>query len=111
MCLILTAIHVQSNAISNLSLERMDSLKLYNVITPNGDGQNDVLFFDNLNENLINQLFVVNQWGNKVYEDKSYNNDWDGRNKSGDPLPAGNYYYILKSGSEIFRSPLTIIYD
>jgi hypothetical protein len=43
------------------------------------------------------ELHVFNRWGNKVFESKNYNNDWDGGG-----LPAGTYYYILdlKDGSK-----------
>ncbi|HAR19272.1 MAG TPA: hypothetical protein DCR46_01305, partial [Cytophagales bacterium] len=69
----------------------------FNVFTPNGDGQNDVLYFTNLHLYKGAELHVFNRWGNKVFESKNYSNDWDGGG-----LPAGTYYYILdlKDGSK-----------
>jgi len=90
---------------------QIDSIKLYNVITPNGDGKNDVLIIDGLNSNLVTELRVINNWGQKVYESKNYKNDWGGRDNSGDPLPAGNYFYILRTGTNTFTRGLTIIYE
>jgi hypothetical protein len=34
---------------------------------------------------------VFNRWGEKVFEAKNYNNNWDGKN-----LPDGVYFYVLK---------------
>jgi gliding motility-associated-like protein len=69
----------------------------FNIFTPNGDGHNDVLYFTNLHLYKESELHVFNRWGNKVFESKNYNNDWDGGG-----LPAGTYYYILdlKDGSK-----------
>ncbi|MEI7594965.1 MAG: gliding motility-associated C-terminal domain-containing protein [Bacteroidota bacterium] len=61
-----------------------------NVFTPNGDGINDQLVFVGLNEYPGSKLLVFNRWGKKVYQNDSYNNDWDGDNSTD-----GTYYYIL----------------
>ena len=66
-------------------------LLLYNVFTPNGDGINDTYEIPNLDRYISNQLIVFNRWGNRVFEAKNYNNDWDGGT-----LPDGVYYYVLK---------------
>ena len=81
-----------------------------NIITPNGDGKNDFLEFDNLEKFPRNTLKVYNRWGNKVYEKVAYENDWDGTYQ-GKPLPAGSYYYILsfQSSQVVVKSALTIL--
>jgi len=61
-----------------------------NVITPNGDGFNDMLKFTNLEYYTNSRLVVYNRWGRKVYEDKDYKNDWNGSD-----LGDGIYYYVL----------------
>ncbi|KAF0197927.1 MAG: hypothetical protein FD166_1827 [Bacteroidetes bacterium] len=38
------------------------------------------------------ELFVLDRWGRKVFEDSNYQNDWDGDN-----LPDGTYYYKLNT--------------
>ncbi|GJM31843.1 MAG: hypothetical protein DHS20C18_08440 [Saprospiraceae bacterium] len=91
--------------------------ELPNTITPNGDGINDALVFDALlgkpaEDVPDNELIVFNRWGDIVYEARPYNNDWKGVNESGDDLPQGTYYYILrlKIGSgEIIRGDITIV--
>jgi gliding motility-associated-like protein len=62
-----------------------------NIITPNDDNNNDVLFFDYLDAYDQNELYIFNRWGNEVYFAKNYQNDW-----SGDGLTDGVYFYILK---------------
>jgi gliding motility-associated-like protein len=64
-----------------------------NVFTPNGDGYNDNFFIQNI-ENRDWSLQVFNRWGKKVYENRSYKNDWDGAD-----LSSGVYYYLLQSNS------------
>ncbi len=88
-----------------------DSIRLYNVITPNGDGSNDVLYIDGLNSNLVTEIRVINHWGQKVYENKNYSNNWGGTDSGGNPLPAGNYYYLVRTGTTTFKRGLTIIYE
>lgn len=61
-----------------------------NVFTPNGDGVNDDLVFLGLENFPQSALLVYNRWGNKVYEDADYHNDWKGSGVSD-----GTYYYIL----------------
>ena len=67
-----------------------------NIITPNGDGQNDV--FEQRLSCLPVAIKVFSRWGNLVYEAKEYHNDWAGRTKAtagSSPLPDGIYYYHL----------------
>jgi len=57
---------------------------------------------------------VFNRWGNQVYYNDIYNNDWNGTYK-GMPLPFGTYYYTLKlvnPGNEHMNlgGDMTIIY-
>ncbi len=43
-----------------------------NVMTPNGDGRNDVFAIKNMNPLLRNTLSIYNRWGKKVYEKENY---------------------------------------
>ncbi|MEN0002603.1 MAG: PKD domain-containing protein [Bacteroidota bacterium] len=82
-----------------------------NIITPNGDGQNDFLEFDGLGKYQENELIVFNRWGNIVYQQKTYENDWEGTNNNGQELPAGVYFYVLRiqPGNAEIKSTLTIV--
>lgn len=77
-----------------------------NVITPNGDGINDILLFPCLDNPLFpkNKLTVFNQWGDEVFTASPYNNDWQGTYR-GEDLPVGTYYYLLdlRNGSQPLR--------
>ncbi len=61
-----------------------------NVFTPGGDGNNDVLVFDGLEDFPNSTLLIYNRWGNKIYEDLNYQNNWNGGS-----VNDGTYYYIL----------------
>ncbi len=67
-----------------------------NVITPNGDGFNDVLVFEGLEHYPNSSLVVFNRWGNKIYESSDYQNDW-----SPTDISDGTYFFILTPGGEI----------
>jgi len=70
-----------------------------NVITPNGDGYNDLLMVPCLQTNNFpqNSITVFNQWGDELFSAAPYNNDWGGI-YNGKRLPASTYYYILDLG-------------
>jgi gliding motility-associated-like protein len=73
-----------------------DTLVVYDVFSPNGDGTNDQWIVDGLDAYPDNELQIFNRWGNVVFEAKPYLNDWDGESDKGEPLPSATYYYILK---------------
>ena len=87
-----------------------------NGITPNGDGLNDRLIFEVL-ENAPeqfedNDIVIFNRWGDIVYEAAPYMNEWSGQNSGGNELPAGTYYYILRlniNEGQIIRGDVTIV--
>jgi gliding motility-associated-like protein len=66
------------------------SLFIPNIITPNGDGSNEVFYIRN--KPARTQLTITNRWGKTVYESADYQNDWDG-----DTLPEGIYFYSIKA--------------
>jgi gliding motility-associated-like protein len=65
-----------------------------NVITPNGDGKNDLLEFKNIEYFPNTSLTIFNRWGDKIYSSLDYHNDWGGGGHSD-----GTYYYILEGAS------------
>ena len=72
-----------------------DDLFIPNVITPNGDGKNDVFYIPGLSKYPGSQLYIYNRWGNQVYQSKDYDNQWNGNG-----LNEGTYFYILKLNTE-----------
>ena len=73
-----------------------------NVFTPNGDGTNDTFEIVGIEAFERVGLTIVNRWGNEVYRNENYENNWNG---SG--LNEGTYYYILTtyddSKSEVMK--------
>jgi gliding motility-associated-like protein len=66
-----------------------------NIITPNGDGINDVWVFQNLDEYSAYEVTLFDRNGSRVFSTKNYQNDWDGK-LSNNNLPEDTYYYIIK---------------
>ncbi len=88
-------------------------IKSVNVITPNGDGVNDYLEFDNLTKYGANTLQVFNRWGNIVYSSIGYQTTgerWDGTFR-GKPLPSGAYFYLLRINDFQIKQTITLIRD
>lgn len=82
--------------------------------TPNNDGVNDLFIIPVLSGSQQYpdcELSILNRWGDIVYYAKPYLNNWDGRNKAGDHLPDGTYYYSfrLSPDTNIRFSEVTII--
>ena len=89
-----------------------DLSNVMNVITPNGDGNNDVL---DLTEVLFGDactLRVMNRWGTTwVYETENYANTWGGTDADGNLLPSGTYYFFVVCGRDLrYSGPVTIAY-
>lgn len=100
-----------------------------NVITPNGDGMNDVFAIENLNTNVnledpdeyrFNRLYIYDRWGKQVYMAKNY--DTFSRNGQielgeqffdGAGLSDGVYYYSFyykgKAKTVNYNGSITII--
>ncbi len=72
--------------------------------SPNGDGINDVFVIRGIDYYPQNKFDIFNRWGNKVFEAKPYQNNWDGKTSQGlrvggDDLPVGTYFYFLDLGN------------
>ncbi|MCX6351684.1 MAG: PKD domain-containing protein [Bacteroidetes bacterium] len=79
----------------------VDELKYYNVITPDGNGENEFFRVWGIKEKCGDYtLEIFNRWGQHVYEKTGRNLEWHGRTQVGIPVPAGTYYWII-SGKHI----------
>ncbi|WP_257670518.1 T9SS type B sorting domain-containing protein, partial [Parapedobacter tibetensis] len=76
-------------AVVSITVEA-NPLKIPNVFTPNGDGQNDLFEIVGIEGFDRVELTIFNRWGNEVYRHRDYNNTWDGKD-----LTEGTYFYIL----------------
>lgn len=77
------------------------------VITPNGDGFNDVFRLDTLKNYVSNEIVIFNRWGQKLFEQTDFDK-WDGGKQ-----PDGVYFFIVKAygyfREDTFRGTLTIL--
>ncbi|MBL7713550.1 MAG: gliding motility-associated C-terminal domain-containing protein, partial [Chitinophagaceae bacterium] len=92
------------------------SVRIFDVITPNGDGVNDLMVIQGSEFYPKNILQIVDKWGDLVYEKSPYNNTFNGvDSKNGKELPSGTYYYIFKlneanktGGDNVFKGAILI---
>lgn len=82
-------------------LEGRDNVQ--NVMTPNGDGINDVLDLSNIINGDNCELRIINRWGAFIRSFSNYQNNWDGTDGGGNLVPDGTYYYTLRCGNDEFR--------
>ena len=75
-----------------------------NIITPNDDGINDVLYINDLEELSGCEIYIYNQSGILLYENKAYKNGWKGQTNSGSQLPTGTYYYLIKAANMPYKT-------
>ena len=66
-------------------------LYFYNIITPNGDGQNDVFTIENLECYPNTSLTIFNRWGRRMYHSDDYHNTYDGA-----AAGPGVFYYLCQ---------------
>lgn len=69
-------------------------LNLINVISPNGDGKNDVLDYSDLQIKKEVKISIFDRYGSKVFTAENNIFLWDGK-INGRPLPSGTYWYII----------------
>ena len=75
---------------TNLIVENCE-IEIPNIITPNGDGINDLFYITNVEFYPNSEIKIYNRWGKLIYENNNYQGDWDASNMSD-----GTYYYIFK---------------
>jgi len=77
--------------------------------SPNGDGENDRFEITGMMAFPDSRLTVYNRWGQLVYENTAYANEWDGRSGSGQDLPDATYFYVLNlSGDRSYNGFIVI---
>lgn len=89
-------------------------LNVYNTVTPNGDGKNDVWIIGNINqpEFAVNKVTVMNRWGQEIWKGENYDNAsvvWTGVDKDGNKLPQGTYYYLIDVNGEELTGFITLM--
>lgn len=70
------------------------SISLPNSFTPNNDGANDIYDLSKYLDAF--DIYILNRWGNNVFELTDFSTAWDGTSKNGQPCAEGVYYYYVK---------------
>ncbi len=83
------------------------------MMTPNGDGKNDVLVIVNLRSHPVvgpKKMTIFNRWGQVVNAIEDYQNDWAGTGPNGEQLE-GTYFYVVidSQGGLVTRGAVTIV--
>lgn len=68
------------------------------VLTPNGDGQNDVLRITTNNIARF-ELIIFDRYGVRVHQSTNPSEQWNGT-KNGNDLPSGTYFWVVKAVGE-----------
>jgi len=85
------------SAVRYINVEVPSVLIIPNVITPNGDGNNDVFFLNTFNIGQIS-MSVYDRWGLLMFENTDNGKmSWDGKSKSGNIVNDGTYFYTIKA--------------
>ncbi len=100
---------VQSQKIT-VGVRGYDCLRIYEIITPNGDGRNDTWQLRNAWLYPDAEVFVYTRWGKLVYHSGNAADEWDGT-FNGQLLPNDSYHYVihLNDGSEPRTGIISII--
>ncbi|WP_161964269.1 MBG domain-containing protein [Chitinophaga flava] len=87
-------------------------LEATNILTPNGDGKNDLWIVRNIDMYPQNEVKIFDRTGRMVYHQRGYTNNWNAT-VNGQRLAEGTYYYIIDLGSNKpqFKGFITIIHE
>lgn len=97
----------------SVNAESSETVFVPEGFSPNNDGINDRFVIQGVTPGQTMRLSVFNRWGQAVYEQDDYKNDWDGVASTAPKyvpsarqgLPDGTYFYVLKlsDGREFTR--------
>lgn len=79
---------------------RLENITLFvpSAFTPDENGTNDVFTIGHNGLGSL-QMTIYNQWGQAIYESSNLDFAWDGRSRTGRPVPEGVYVYVLRATS------------
>ncbi len=90
---------VETGSITIEVKDDFQAIKANNILTPNGDGINDVWVIENIDMYPNNVVTVFDKGGRILFTQKGYKNTWNGTFR-GAPLAENTYYYIIDFGTD-----------
>ena len=108
-----TATDGQCESSDDVTVHIIDGILPFNLLTPNGDGINDVWEIEEIERFPDCQVYIYNRWGQAVFESRGYTdgNRWDGT-KNGKKLNADVYFYVIELNDDdnnVSKGTLTLI--
>lgn len=83
-----------------------NKIKAFNILSPNGDGQNDQWQVTNLASVDSYTIRVFTKAGQVVFTTNNYQGNWAGTYQD-NPLPSGIYYYIITTNHRGVKNTVT----
>ncbi|MFZ2285568.1 MAG: gliding motility-associated C-terminal domain-containing protein, partial [Bacteroidales bacterium] len=88
---------------------KVNNLVIPTLITPNLDGANDYFVLHGLQTLGRTELTIFDRRGLKVYENRDYDNLWDGVDYNSNPLPDDTYFYVVRAANGISLSGYIVV--
>ncbi len=85
-----------------------DKISVNHIITPNGDGYNDIMEILNVESIGPCNVSIYNRWNDIVFSTSDYKNDWE-CTYNGKPLDAGTYFYSIDCNGETKVGSINIL--
>lgn len=96
---ICNAVNLCDTAVITIDITCPEGLPEIGGISPNGDGKNDALVFEGIENFAPVAIKIFNRYGRIVYQADDYHNDWKGTYKE-ENVPDGTYFYTLEYGGK-----------
>lgn len=89
----------------------LEVITIPNLMTPNGDGYNDIWKIKNIEAYEESEVTVFDAYGKVIYQNSPYLNDWGATTGTGDVIPDGTYFYVVILGEDFdpIKGALTIV--
>ena len=94
-----------------LSGSDLTDFEFPNVITPNGDGINEILDLNSIfNDCAEFELTIMNRWGDLVFRQKQGEDQFNGKDLHGNRLTSGVYFYKINYNAIKKSGSITVLY-
>lgn len=95
--------------VTDLIVIMVNNLTVPTLITPNQDGRNDFFVLRGLETLGRTELTIFDRRGLKVYENRDYQNDWDGLDYNSNPLPDDTYFWVIRADNGVSVSGYIVV--